>query len=91
MRALLSVVLVFVALCAISFTKNMKDHTLRDSRGANSSDLRERMKKELTTGEYQLILLAGMRHAFASDTTFEDMKIKDDIAEQEKCNKEKGE
>ena len=91
MKALFAIVLMVVAMCCISCTKNVKDYTLCEIGGPDSVALREKIKNELTAGDYTLLMQAGMRHAFANDTAYKDMKLKDLIAEQEKINKEKGE
>ena len=90
MKAFSAIALVVVTMCCISCTKNVKDYTLREIGGADSIALRERLKNELTAGDYTLLMQAGMRHAFADDSSYKDTKLKDLISEQEKINNEKG-
>jgi hypothetical protein len=88
-RLLITCAIACVALAGC--TKDIRDYKIGDTGGPDSTEVRERIKKELTAGEYALMIKATMRAGFSQDTTFKDKTIGEVLKEQEKIDKENGE
>ncbi len=82
-------ILCIAALLLAACSKDIREYTIRDMRGPDSTMIKERINKELTLQEGMAIAGAAMRYGFKRDTSYLDMKLGAIIDEQMKINKER--